>query len=85
LLAVLLDEFISQKDGRKIEQACHYELNDLPLGQRLHRTPGAGAGKSSQVLDGKRRVVGITFLPPNFFENNPDIVIVGSADGRNGI
>jgi hypothetical protein len=82
---ILIDALISEKDGRKIEQALHYSIDYLPLGQRLHHTPGAGTGSPSTVVDGKRRVVGLTFLPPHFFENNPDIVIVGSYNGRNGI
>jgi len=76
---VLIDEFISEKDGRMIEKAAHYALDDLPLGVRLHCTPGAGRGDHSSELDGKRRVVGITFLPPGFFESHPNIVLVASA------
>jgi len=62
-----------------IEKAAHYALDDLPLGVRLHCTPGAGRGDHSSELDGKRRVVGITFLPPGFFESHPNIVLVASA------
>lgn len=77
---ILVDEKISEKDARQIEKACHYILHHLPLGKRLHRVAGAGTGKPSEVVDGKSRVVGITFLPPNFYENNPNIVIVGSKN-----
>ena len=79
---ILIDEVISPKDGRQIEKACHYLLDDLPLGKRLHRTPGSGSGMNSTEVDGKRRVVGITVFPQDFFEMNPDIVLVGSANGR---
>jgi hypothetical protein len=48
--------------------------------QRLHRRPGAG--KSHSIGDGGRMIVGDTYLPPDFFQNKPDIVIVGSHDSR---
>ena len=65
-----------------IEKAIHWELDHLPLGRRLHRVPGAGKGDQSTEIDGKRRVVGITFLPPDFYKNNPNIAIVASAHPR---
>jgi hypothetical protein len=76
---VLVDEFMSAKDATQIEKEIHIGLCDLPLGQRLHRVNGAGSAKRSTVVDGKRRVVGITCLPPDFFGNNPNVVIVASA------
>lgn len=76
---VLVDEVMSAKDATQIEKAIHIGLCDLPLGRRLHRKNGAGSGKRSTVVDGKRRVVGLTCLPPDFFGNNPNIVIVASA------
>eukprot|EP00550_Attheya_septentrionalis_P000534 CAMPEP_0198282176 /NCGR_PEP_ID=MMETSP1449-20131203/2022_1 /TAXON_ID=420275 /ORGANISM="Attheya septentrionalis, Strain CCMP2084" /LENGTH=354 /DNA_ID=CAMNT_0043978307 /DNA_START=326 /DNA_END=1390 /DNA_ORIENTATION=+ len=79
---VLLDEiFVDRKDCCKIEQACQYEIDDLALGtQRLHRSPGAGMTHS--VGGGGRMTVGATFLPPDFFQNHPDVVIVGSYNNR---
>jgi hypothetical protein len=67
---------------RRIEQACQMVIDHLKLGtQRLHRSPGAGA--HVEKCPG-RKAVGLTVLPENFFENNPDIVIIDSANGRNG-
>ena len=59
---------------------CQLEIHDLDLGCRLHRTPGAGVGlKNNPEADVvARRVVGITYLPPDFFELHPDICIVTS-------
>jgi hypothetical protein len=77
-LIKLFDEnFKTRKDCCKVEEACHYEINDLDLGtQRLHRVPGAGM--AHLIGGGGRMLVGATFPPPNFFQNNPNIVIVGS-------
>lgn len=81
---LLLDEVMSQKDARAVEKGCPYVIDDLALGtQRLHRTPGVGS--PAQDGNNKRRVVGATFLPSNLFQDHPDIVIVGSANGRNGV
>ena len=79
---LLVDDDLTLREARNIEKMCQYEINHLPLGHsRLHRTPGAGRG-----LDGDedenvvaRRTIGITKLPPNFFEFNPDICVVASA------
>jgi hypothetical protein len=72
---------VNEQDCCKIEQACQYEINDLALGQqRLHRVPGAGKSHSSSI--GERTIVGATYLPPRFFQNHSDIVIVGSHDNR---
>lgn len=73
---LLIDEVLSREDAMNIEKGCHYEINHLALGQRLHRTPGAGGVPEK---DGVRTVIGLTILPPNFFEDNPDICIVASA------
>jgi hypothetical protein len=74
----LLDEnFKTSKDCCKVEEACQHEIDDLDLGtQRLHRI--VGAGMSHSIGDGGPIIIGATFLPPNFFQNNPNIVIVGS-------
>jgi hypothetical protein len=78
---LLVDGDMTKREGRKIEQMCQYEINHLPLGKRLHRTPGAGFGldndPEADVV--ARRVVGITYLPPYFFELHPDICLVASA------
>jgi len=79
---LLLDDDMTKREARNIKKMCQYEINHLPLGHsRLHRTPGAGPG-----LDGDEdadvvalRSIGITHLPPNFFELNPDICVVASA------
>ena len=76
---IIVDEEMSEAHARAIEKACQLALDDLPLGNRLHRVPGAGKGDPSTENDGKKRVVGATKLPLGFFEDNPDIVIVGSA------
>jgi len=67
---------------RRLEQASQMVIDHLKLGtQRLHRSPGA----SNKVEKGPgRKAIGLTVLPENFFENNLDIVIIDSANGRNG-
>jgi hypothetical protein len=78
---LLVDGEMTKREGRKIKQMCQYEINHFPLGSRLHRTPGAGSGldndEEADVV--ARRAVGITFLPPHFFELHPDICVVASA------
>jgi hypothetical protein len=60
-----------------VEQACQLEIDDLDLGtQCLHCM--AGAGKPHSFSDGGGMIVGATILPPDFFKNNPNIVIVAS-------
>jgi hypothetical protein len=77
-----MDEYFpSRKDCCKVEQACQYKIDHLELGtQRLHRVPGAGIPHLNG--DGGRMKVGATYLPPDFFKNNPDIVIMGRYDNR---
>jgi hypothetical protein len=78
----LVDCELTRTEALLIEKACHDQINGLKLGrQRLHRVPGASVKK---LEDGsvKRQMIGVTFLPPGFFEDHIDIVIVGSADGR---
>jgi hypothetical protein len=78
---LLVDGEMTKREGRKIEKMCQYEINDLPLGSRLHRKPGAGRGldddEEADVV--ARRAIGIPFLPPHFFELHPDIYVVTSA------
>lgn len=65
--------------------SCHYQLHHLPIPKKLHRTPGAGPasrGNTSSLPDDARRVVGTTVLPPKFFEDNKNMVVVGSFDHR---
>ena len=79
---LLVDGEMTLRECRKIEQMCQYEINHLLLGERLHRTPGAGVAlegnEEADVV--ARRVVGITYLPPFFFELHPDICLVASAN-----
>jgi hypothetical protein len=78
---LLLDNFSNRKDCCKIEQACQNQIDCLVLGtQRLHRNPGAGMSHS--IGGGGRMIVGATYLPPDFFQNNLNIVIVGSRYNR---
>jgi hypothetical protein len=78
----IVDAVMTRSEGLKIEKVCQYAINDLRLGQqRLHRKPGSSFKKPEDGTK-QRRIIGATFLPPGFFENNPDIVIVGSVDGR---
>jgi hypothetical protein len=76
---VLIDEdFESRRECCKVEQACQLQIHHLDLGyQRMHRV--AGAGMPHSIGDGGRMIVGATYLPMNFFENNPNIVIVASC------
>jgi hypothetical protein len=75
---ILLDKnFEPRQDCCKVEQACQLEIDNLDLGtQRLHRV--AGAGKPHLFRDGGCMIVGATIFPPDFFKNNPNIVIVAS-------
>lgn len=75
----VIDEKITEKEARMIEKAAHYAVNDWEIPKRLFRVPGAGKGNLSTAQDGKRRVIGITCLPPDFFENNPNVCVVASA------
>jgi hypothetical protein len=78
----LVDATMTRSEGLTIEKNCQHILNDLQLGtQRLHRVPGA-AIKKPEDGSKKRRIIGATFLPAGFFETYPNIVIVGSRDGR---
>jgi hypothetical protein len=78
----MVDAVMTRTEGLKVEKVCQYAINDLRLGQqRLHRVPGASGFKPGDGTK-QRRIIGATFLPPGFFKDNPDIVIVGSADGR---
>jgi hypothetical protein len=80
--ATMVDAVMTRTEGLKIEKACEYAINDLRLGQqRLHRRPGASIKKPEDGTK-QRRIIGAIFLPPGFFEDNPDIIIVGSDDGR---
>jgi hypothetical protein len=64
---------------RRLEQCCQYQIDDLVLGrQRLHRIAGAG----DHTGPGGQSVIRATFFPPNFFEDNLDIVIVDSFINR---
>ena len=70
---------MTEEDMRKIEKMCQLEIDDLPLGLRLHRVAGAGPPVDLDNDEVKRRCVGVTYLPPNFFEKNPKICLVASA------
>jgi hypothetical protein len=81
----LVDAVMTRSEGLKIEKNCRHILNDLQLGtQRLHRVPGAGSKKPEEGSE-KPQIIGATFLPARFFETYPNIVIVGSRDGRHGL
>ncbi|KAL3911504.1 MAG: hypothetical protein SGILL_007254, partial [Bacillariaceae sp.] len=72
----LLDENMTLKEALAIEKALHYTINGKRLGhQRLHRVPGASSGSTNtnRPTGVRKRVVGATFLPPDFFKNNPNI------------
>ena len=78
---LLVDDDLTLREALNIEKMCQYEINHLLLGSRLHRNSGVGVG-----LDGNedadvvaRRTIGITYLPPSFFELNPDISVVAST------
>jgi hypothetical protein len=80
---ILMDkDFKSRRDCcKKVEQSCQLEIDELKLGtQRLHRVAGVGLPHSTG--GGGRMIVGATYQPPNFFENNPNTVIVASAITR---
>ena len=75
---LIVDENMTETQNKMTEKMAHYELNHLKLGyQRMHRQPGAGVPPNPDAPP-RRGVVGVTFLPPNFFKENPNIVIVDS-------
>jgi hypothetical protein len=78
---IVVYEKISAHNGRQIEKGCHQALDEWEIPKKLFRIVGAGSGSDShsKVVDGMRRTVGMTFLPPDFFANNPNICVVASA------
>lgn len=77
---IVVDQEISEYDARMIEKGVQHSLREWPIPKRLFRVVGAGTPFHllSKVPDGMRHVVGITFLPPDFFVNNPNICVVAS-------
>eukprot|EP00978_Attheya_sp_CCMP212_P041284 scaffold234662_cov66-Attheya_sp.AAC.2 len=41
---LLVHDDLTKREARNIKNMCQYEINHLPLGSHLHRTPGAGLG-----------------------------------------
>ena len=79
-ILLLSEKFAMIKTCLHIEKECQQIINHLRLGtQRLHRTPGAsGVTKEEKNLPG-HMTLGATVLPPDFFQNHDDIVIVEGA------
>ena len=77
---ILLDEDMMEKQNKMIEKMGHYKLNHLLLShQKLHHHPGCGTPLDENAPP-HHGVVGVTFLPPNFFWDNPDIIIIASTN-----
>jgi hypothetical protein len=76
----MVDAVMTRTEGLKIEKACQYVINDLLLGQLASTTRSVvqkALGQDDATTNHWR------YLSSTFFsEDNPDIVIVGSADGR---